>query len=96
MTSTAAITLRQATAADATDIAYLAALDSRQPLSTDDLLVAEREDRIVAAVSIATLDAIADPFIRTASDVALLRQQAVTRRNARPARRHFRLVPRAA
>ena len=95
MTSTA-ITLRTATAADATDIAHLAALDSRLPLSADDLLVAEREGRIVAAVSISSLDAIADPFERTAADVELLRRQAVLRRNGRPARRHLHLVPRAA
>jgi hypothetical protein len=97
MTSTGSpITLRTATAADAPAIAHLAALDSRRPLSTEDLVVAERGEHLVAAVSVSTLDAIADPFVRTAADVTLLRQHAVARRNARPARRHFRLVPRAA
>lgn len=96
MTSTTTpITLRPAAAADAAALAHVAALDSRH-VPSGDLLVAEREGRIVAAVSVATLDAIADPFERTAADIELLRRQAVTRRNARPARRHFRLAPHAA
>ena len=96
MTTTApTITLRSATAADAPILELLAALDSRS-VPAGDLVVAEHDGRIVAAVAVATLDAIADPFVRTAHAVDLLRQDAITRRNARPARRHFRLVPRAA
>jgi hypothetical protein len=95
MTTTAApITLRSATAADADAIARLAALDSSH-VPAGDLVVSEREGRIVAAVSVSALDAIADPFERTAVDVALLRSHATARREDRPARRHFRLVPRA-
>ncbi len=96
MTSTATpITLRPATAADRAALAHLAALDSSR-VPDGDLLVIQRDGRIVAAVAVASLDAIADPFERTADLVGLLRRQAVARRNARPARRHFRPVPRAA
>lgn len=97
MTTTATpLTLRGATASDARELSDLAALDSRHDVPAGELLVAEREGQIVAAVSVASLDAIADPFRRTENDVTLLRRQAVARRNARPARRHFRVVPRAA
>ncbi|MDQ3739963.1 MAG: hypothetical protein M3389_03370 [Actinomycetota bacterium] len=96
MTSTAApITIRTATAADDLSLEHLAALDSRD-VPAGDVLVVERHQRIVAAVAVQTLEAIADPFERTADLVSLLRRQAVARRNARPARRHFGLVARAA
>ena len=95
MTSTTSpVTLRPATAVDARELSDLAALDSRR-VPSGDLVVAEREGRIVAAVAVESLDAIADPFRRTVADVVLLRQRAMAHRNARPAR-HFRLVPRAA
>lgn len=96
MTSTASpITLRGAHAADAEALDRLAALDSRT-LPAGDLLVAENDHGVVAAVSVQTLDAVADPFTRTADAVALLRRQAVQRRNAAPLRERLRLVPRAA
>ena len=96
MTSTASpITLRPAAASDADTLAHLAALDSRD-VPSGDLLLAEREGRIVAAVAVSTLDAVADPFERTADVVSLLKRHAVTRRHSRPARRHFRVVPRTA
>ena len=96
MTSTVpTITLRGASAADAAALERLAALDSRR-LPGGDLLVAESDGHIVAAVSVRTLDAVADPFERTADAVALLRRQAVQRRNAAPLRNRLRLVPRAA
>ncbi len=89
------ITLRHATVADEPWIVRLAALDSSDvPEGT--LVVAERDGEIVAAVAEDSLQAIADPFKRTADVVALLRRHAVTRRNAVPTRRHFGLVPRAA
>jgi hypothetical protein len=94
MTSTG-ITLRPAHTGDSDSLVRLAALDSRH-LPNGDLLVAERDGRIVAAVSEATLEAVADPFVRTANSVTLLRRHAVARRNAAPARRLFGLVPRAA
>ena len=95
MTSTNSITLRPATAADAPWLERLAALDSRA-LPEGDLLVAERDGNLVAAVAEHSLEAVADPFQRTADVVTLLRRHAVARRNAVPARRHFRLVPHAA
>lgn len=99
MTSTThtadAITLRHANVADEPWLVRLAALDSRR-LPEGTLLVAERDGNIVAAVAEETLDAVADPFERTADAVALLRRHAVAQRNAVPARRHFRLVARAA
>jgi hypothetical protein len=96
MTSTApTLTLRGATPADGLALDRLAALDSRA-LPTGELLVAERDGRLAAAVSVQSLDAVADPFQRTDDAVALLRRQAVARRNARPARGRMRLVPHAA
>ena len=95
MTSTATITLRPATAADAPWLERLAGLDSRR-VPDGTLIVAERDGQLVAAVAEQTLDTVADPFQRTADVVALLRRHAVARRNGVPARRHFRLVPRAA
>jgi hypothetical protein len=95
MTSTASLTLRSAAAADAPWIERLAALDSRT-VPAGELLVAEQGDRIVAAVAVDSLQAIADPFVRTADAIALLRQSAVQRRNAVPVRRRLGLVPRAA
>ena len=95
MTSTASLTIRSAIAADAPWLERLAALDSRR-LPDGRLVVAERDGQIVAAVSESTLEAVADPFQRTADAVVLLRSHAIGRRNARPARARFRLVPRAA
>ncbi len=89
------ITLRPSTAADQAELDRLAGLDSRH-LPDGDLVVAERGGHLVAAVSVQSLEAVADPFARTAHAVELLRRDAVARRNARPARRHFRLAPRAA
>ena len=95
MTSTTAITLRSATAADAPWLERLAALDSRH-VPAGPLIVAERDGQLVAAVAEPTLEAIADPFRPTSDTVALLRRHAVARRNATPARRRFGLVPHAA
>ena len=95
MTSTASITLRSATGADAPWIERLAALDSRT-VPAGPLVVAESDGHLVAVVSEPTLQAVADPFRRTAEAVALLRRHAVARRNAAPARRRFGLVARAA
>jgi acyl-CoA synthetase (NDP forming) len=96
MTSTApTITLRAATPADAPALDRLAALDSRT-VPAGELLVAVRDGRLAAAVAVDSLDAISDPFQRTADAVALLRRQATGRRAARPARSRLRLVPRAA
>ena len=95
MTSTASITLRPANASDAPWLDRLAALDSRS-LPAEPIVVAERDGQIVAAVSERTLEAVADPFRRTADAVTLLRRHAVQRRNAAPVRHRLGLVPRAA
>jgi hypothetical protein len=81
MTSTA-FTLRQATAADHTELDRLAQLDS-QRYTTDDYTVAEVEGRIVAAVSNTSGNAIADPFRRTAELVELLRTHTATTKQTR-------------
>jgi hypothetical protein len=84
------LTLRSATASDAADLARLAALDS-SVVPSEPLLVADFGGRLVAAVSVHDGAAIADPFVRSADAVELLRDRArqVTPRTAR--RRHFAL-----
>jgi hypothetical protein len=84
MTSTASITLRHAIAADEADLTRLAALDSSR-MPSGELLVAELDGRLVAALSIDTGAAIADPFEHTAAIVDSLRAQARESREPRPA-----------
>jgi hypothetical protein len=84
MTSTASITLRHAIAADEADLTRLAALDSSR-MPSGELLVAELDGRLVAALSIDTGAAIADPFEHTAAIVDSLRAQARGSREPRPA-----------
>jgi hypothetical protein len=69
------ITLRPAVAADLASLERLAQLDSR-PLPPGPHLVAERDGRIDAAISLATGELIADPFQRTAELCELLRAYA--------------------
>ena len=84
------LVLRRATAEDEPALARLARLDSA-PRPSGEMLVAEVEDRIVAAVPFAGGRAIADPFHPTADVVALLQarvelispQRARTRRALR-------------
>lgn len=66
------LTIRYAVPADADAVA---ALDS-QPVPAGDLLVAEVEGELWAAVSLQTGRAIADPFRPSADAVALLRARA--------------------
>jgi hypothetical protein len=83
------VTLHLACASDRPALAKLAQLDSR-PLPPGPHLVAIREGRIDAAVSLTTGEVVADPFRRTAELCALLRCHAGPRRVARqelPARR---------
>jgi hypothetical protein len=84
MTYSASLTLRHATAADETSLKRLAALDSSR-VPSGELLVAELDGRLVAALSVDTGAAIADPFEHTAAIVDSLRVQAS--RRSRPARR---------
>jgi hypothetical protein len=75
MTSSAHLTIRHATIGDTADLARLAALDSSR-IPSGELLVAELDGALVAAVSIDTGAVIADPFEHTAAIVESLRAQA--------------------
>jgi hypothetical protein len=66
------VTLRLADETDAAGLKRLADLDSR-PLPPGPHLVAERDRRMEAAISLATGELIADPFRRTAELRDLLR-----------------------
>jgi hypothetical protein len=65
------LVVRRATAADAPALVDLAALDSARPLAGD-VVVAEADGALVAAVS-RDGRAVADPFLRTADVVAMLK-----------------------
>jgi hypothetical protein len=82
MSPTSSLTLRHANASDAAALVRLAALDSSR-VPSGELLVAEVDGRLVAALSVDTGAAIADPFEHTAAIVESLRAQA--RRETRPA-----------
>jgi hypothetical protein len=84
MTSTASLTIRRATASDEADLTRLAALDSSR-LPSGELLVAALDDRLVAALSIDTGAAVADPFEHTAAIVDSMRAQVRETRAPRPA-----------
>ena len=68
-------TIRAATHTDLTALDRLAQLDSSQ-IPAGDLLVAENDDAIVAAISTKDGAVIANPFVRTADTVSLLRRRA--------------------
>jgi hypothetical protein len=92
------VLIRAARGSDGAALDRLAALDSAH-VPAGDLLVAETDGSVVAALSAETGAAIADPFRRTADVVALLELRAG--RRARAARRGIaerfglRPVPRA-
>jgi hypothetical protein len=73
--STDALVIRPAYPDDAAALARLAHLDSQRPFPGP-FLVAERDGRILAALSTSTARTIADPFTPTADLVALLRLHA--------------------
>ena len=91
------ITIRRATTADEFYIRRLAVLDSSSP-PTGDVLLAEMDDELWAALSVETGAAIADPFRPSADLVELLRLRAGSvhgeARGRGRARTH--LLPRAA
>jgi hypothetical protein len=93
------ITIRSAHHEDASALLRLAALDSSQ-VPADELLVAEVDGVVVAAIGAAGGRAVADPFRPTADVVALLRVHAGaerhTARRRRSSRRAFRALPRPA
>ncbi len=76
--NTASISIRPAGCDDYVALWSIAALDS-STLPAEPLLVAEEDGAIVAAISIASGDVVADPFRRTAGAVALLRLRASQR-----------------
>jgi hypothetical protein len=65
------VVIRAARGSDGPALRRLAALDSRE-VPAGDVLLAETDDEIVAAVSVETGARIADPFRRTADVVDLL------------------------
>lgn len=69
------VVVRAAREADERALWRLAALDSR-PAPAGPTLVAEQRGSLVAALSIATGRAVADPFRRTADALALLKLRA--------------------
>lgn len=66
-----ALVIRPATTADAHALTLLAWLDSQRPL-TGDVLLAERDGRLLAARSLTDGRTVADPFQPTAHVVELL------------------------
>ena len=71
-TSPRPYTIRAAAPADREELRRLAAVDS-QPVPRGAVLLAEVDGRIVAAVSMATGRAVADPFLPTSALIAALR-----------------------
>jgi hypothetical protein len=96
MTNTA-LTIRRATAADAFALKRLAAIDSAAP-PTGDVLLAEMDNELWAAVAVESGSAIADPFRPSGDLVELLRFRAERMRGDEHAHRGAlaRLLPRAA
>ena len=91
----AAVTIRSAGPDDAGEVGRLAQLETRPPTPGPHLL-AVRNGTVVAAISLATAEVLADPFRPTADVQVLLRLQAKWARPAkrRPSRRGLsRLVP---
>jgi hypothetical protein len=84
MTASASLTIRHASTADEAALRRLAALDSSR-VPSGELLVAELDGQLVAAVSVDTGAAIADPFEHTAAIVDSLHAHAG--RRSRPALR---------
>jgi hypothetical protein len=71
------VAIRAARGSDGVALARLAALDSKRPL-TGEVLVAESDGQLAAALSLSTSNHVADPFRPTAELVALLRLHAAT------------------
>lgn len=93
-----AVELRLARESDAEALRRLSQLDTR-PLPPGPHLIAVRDGRVDAALSLANGEAVADPFTRTAELIELLRCRACAQRPAPPHRgspRRLRPVPRLA
>jgi hypothetical protein len=89
------VTLRWAAPADRPALRRLAALDEA-PVPTGNVLVAELDGVPVAALGVERGEAVADPFVPTASIVRLLALRARQLRGGRPRRRVRPLGLRAA
>ena len=76
------VLIRAARGSDGAALERLAALDSAE-LPAGALLVAEADGRLVAAISSASGEAIADPFLPTADVIALLELRAAGARAPR-------------
>ena len=90
-TTTATTLMRPATAADRAALTELAALDSAAPLAGR-VLLAEADDRLVAALSLDDGRVVADPFARTRAVVAMLRVAAHGSRGRARSRATLRLA----
>jgi hypothetical protein len=91
MTPSPTILIRLATHADARKLNDLAALDSRRPLSGPAML-AEVDGTVRAALDLSDGSVAADPFVRTAEILELLRMRARRLQGEKPAGlgRHLR------
>lgn len=69
------LTIRRADAQRRGEIERLAELDSAEPLRGD-VLLAEQDGRLVAALELDSSRAVADPFARSAPAVSMLRMRA--------------------
>ena len=74
-TASPSVLIRAARGSDGADLERIAELDSTR-VPAGSLLVAEADGRLVAAIASSTGEAIADPFLPTADDVALLKLRA--------------------
>jgi hypothetical protein len=91
---TEGITIRRLTGEDRGQIERLAQLDSKRP-PEEPLLGLAVEGRLVAAISLASGESIADPFSRTGDHRALLELRAFQLRRRENGRRRGLRLPRA-
>ena len=88
----AAITIRRLTEDDSEALLRLSQLDTGHA-PDGDLLGAEIESRLVAAISLSTGDAIADPFSRTKEIQAMLELRLTQLKRRERGRRRFLRAP---
>ena len=86
------VTIRVAAPSEWDAIDLLAQRDSAPPPPRDEMLVAEVDGEMRAAVSVRNGYAIADPFRRTGEHVALLRARAEQLREAYPSPSGWRTI----
>jgi hypothetical protein len=79
-----ALSIRMAVPEDGSALRRLAQLDGRRPLEVSLLLVAEVDGEVLAALPLDGGEAIADPFRRTATLVAMLKMRAGQRSADQP------------